>query len=207
VLTNRYLSDSTFPCTSNASPIAPHAGGFAARSYRDGSKIQEAYARNLSDWSEPKIEALRRVLRDEAVAPTTSRVEHPATCRMGTWLRPLANCARRARSAAVARWPAAAPRGGAMHRHDRGEDTRSNVQTRNRPRVDDETASCSLSQVSSWVRSTNGNSTLRLTGCSGSRTHREVLARQHLPRRYAGSLRRHLDLFRRPALSPGQTGS
>jgi len=39
-------------------------------SYRDGSKIKKRTLANLSDWSEPKIEALRRVLRDEAVAPT-----------------------------------------------------------------------------------------------------------------------------------------
>jgi len=38
-------------------------------SYRDGDKVKKRTLANLSDWSEDKIEALRRVLRDEAVAP------------------------------------------------------------------------------------------------------------------------------------------
>jgi hypothetical protein len=39
-------------------------------SYRDGDKIKKRTLANLSDWPGAKIEALRRVLRDEAVAPT-----------------------------------------------------------------------------------------------------------------------------------------
>ena len=39
-------------------------------SYRDGDKFKRRTLANLSDWSAAKIEALRRVLRDEAVAPT-----------------------------------------------------------------------------------------------------------------------------------------
>jgi hypothetical protein len=39
-------------------------------SYRDGDKIKKRTLANLSDWPAGKIEALRRVLRDEAVAPT-----------------------------------------------------------------------------------------------------------------------------------------
>jgi transposase len=39
-------------------------------SYRDGDKIKKRTLANLGDWPEAKIEALRRVLRDEAVAPT-----------------------------------------------------------------------------------------------------------------------------------------
>jgi len=37
-------------------------------SYRDGSKIKKRTLANISDWSDAKIEALRRVLRDEPVA-------------------------------------------------------------------------------------------------------------------------------------------
>jgi Transposase DDE domain len=39
-------------------------------SYRDGDKFKKRTLANLSDWPAAKIEALRRVLRDEAVAPT-----------------------------------------------------------------------------------------------------------------------------------------
>lgn len=39
-------------------------------SYRDGDKFKKRTLANLSDWPATKIEALRRVLRDEAVAPT-----------------------------------------------------------------------------------------------------------------------------------------
>src|SRR2546428_12246590 len=39
-------------------------------SYRDGDKIKKRTLANLSDWPAVKIEALRRVLRDEAGAPT-----------------------------------------------------------------------------------------------------------------------------------------
>jgi transposase len=39
-------------------------------SYRDGDKFKRRTLANLSDWSPAKIEAFRRVLRDEAVAPT-----------------------------------------------------------------------------------------------------------------------------------------
>ncbi len=38
-------------------------------SYRDGSKIKKRTLANLGDWPAAKIEALRRVLRDEGVAP------------------------------------------------------------------------------------------------------------------------------------------
>jgi hypothetical protein len=38
-------------------------------SYRDGNKYKRRTLANLSDWVPAKIEALRRVLRDEAVAP------------------------------------------------------------------------------------------------------------------------------------------
>ena len=40
-------------------------------SYRDGDKVKKRTLANLSDWSEDKIEALRRVLRGEAVAPNS----------------------------------------------------------------------------------------------------------------------------------------
>jgi transposase len=39
-------------------------------SYRDGDKIKKRTLANLSDWPASRIEALRLVLRDEAVAPT-----------------------------------------------------------------------------------------------------------------------------------------
>jgi transposase len=39
-------------------------------SYRDGDKFKRRTLANLSGWPAAKIEALRRVLRDEAVAPT-----------------------------------------------------------------------------------------------------------------------------------------
>ena len=42
-------------------------------SYRDGDKIKKRTLANLSDWPAAKIEALRRVLREEAVAPTDER--------------------------------------------------------------------------------------------------------------------------------------
>src|ERR1700747_596195 len=38
-------------------------------SYREGDKIRKRTLANLSDWSAAKIEALRRVLRGDAVAP------------------------------------------------------------------------------------------------------------------------------------------
>jgi transposase len=38
-------------------------------SYREGDKIRKRTLANLSDWPAGKIEALRRVLRDESVAP------------------------------------------------------------------------------------------------------------------------------------------
>lgn len=43
-------------------------------SYREGDKFKRRTLANLSDWPAAKIEALRRVLRDEAVAP----VDHQA---------------------------------------------------------------------------------------------------------------------------------
>jgi Transposase DDE domain len=39
-------------------------------SYRDGARIKKRTLANLSDWPAAKLEALRRVLRDEAVAPS-----------------------------------------------------------------------------------------------------------------------------------------
>ena len=39
-------------------------------SYRQGHKFKRRTLANLSDWPAAKIEALRRVLRDEAVVPT-----------------------------------------------------------------------------------------------------------------------------------------
>jgi len=39
-------------------------------SYREGDRFKRRTLANLSDWPAAKIEALRRVLRDEAVAPT-----------------------------------------------------------------------------------------------------------------------------------------
>jgi hypothetical protein len=39
-------------------------------SYRDRDKFKKRTLANLSDWPAAKIEALRRELRDEAVAPT-----------------------------------------------------------------------------------------------------------------------------------------
>jgi hypothetical protein len=40
-------------------------------SYRDGDKVKKRTLANLSDWAEAKIEALRRVLRGDAVAPSS----------------------------------------------------------------------------------------------------------------------------------------
>jgi len=40
-------------------------------SSRDGDKIKKRTLANLSDWPEARVEALRRVLRDEAVAPSS----------------------------------------------------------------------------------------------------------------------------------------
>src|SRR5262249_49746399 len=40
-------------------------------SYREGDKIKKRTLANLSDWPEDKIEALRRVLRNETVPPTS----------------------------------------------------------------------------------------------------------------------------------------
>ena len=45
-------------------------------SYREGDKIKKRTLANLSDWPAAKIEALRRVLRNEAVASAT---EHGLT--------------------------------------------------------------------------------------------------------------------------------
>ena len=42
-------------------------------SYREGDKIKKRTLANLSDWPAGKIEALRCVLRGEAVAPTDQR--------------------------------------------------------------------------------------------------------------------------------------
>lgn len=42
-------------------------------SYRDGDKFKKRTLANLSSWPAAKVEALRRVLRDEAVAPTDHR--------------------------------------------------------------------------------------------------------------------------------------
>src|SRR5260370_20839135 len=39
-------------------------------SYRDGDKVKKRTLANLSDWPPAKIEALRRVLRDETAAST-----------------------------------------------------------------------------------------------------------------------------------------
>jgi transposase len=39
-------------------------------SYRDGDKIKKRTLANLSDWSDAKVEAFRRLLRDEPDAPT-----------------------------------------------------------------------------------------------------------------------------------------
>ncbi len=38
-------------------------------SYREGDKFKKRTLANLSNWPAAKIEALRRVLRDEAVVP------------------------------------------------------------------------------------------------------------------------------------------
>src|SRR5437867_4089877 len=40
------------------------------QSYRDGDKIKKRTLANLSDWSDAKVEAFRRLLRDEPDAPT-----------------------------------------------------------------------------------------------------------------------------------------
>jgi hypothetical protein len=45
-------------------------------SYRDGDKVKKRTLANLSDWPQAKIEALRRVLRDEAVAPADEQALH-----------------------------------------------------------------------------------------------------------------------------------
>jgi len=60
-------------------------------SYRDGDKIKKRTLANLSDWPEAKVEALRRVLRDEAVAPSSP-------C-----------CRRKGVGWPGARWPCASP--------------------------------------------------------------------------------------------------
>ena len=42
----------------------------------EGDKIKKRTLANLSDWPPAKIEALRRVLRDEAVAGDLDEIEH-----------------------------------------------------------------------------------------------------------------------------------
>jgi len=83
-------------------------------SYRDGDKIRKRTLANLSDWPGAKIEALRRVLRGDAVAPVgreaLSIATQPASwpCRGGAG--DLAQAW--ARSAVVAGRPAARRSGG-----------------------------------------------------------------------------------------------
>ena len=46
-------------------------------SYREGTKIKKRTLANLSDWPAAKIEAMRRVLRGDAVAPTNQNDTRP----------------------------------------------------------------------------------------------------------------------------------
>jgi hypothetical protein len=101
-------------------------------SYRDGDKFKKRTLANLSDWPAAKIEALRRVLHDEAVAPTDQQAltllrslphGHVAAA-LGT-LRKLGLVRILSGRAATA------PRGDPVHRHDRGAAHRSGLQAGN----------------------------------------------------------------------------
>jgi len=95
-------------------------------SYRNGDKIKKRTLANLSDWPTARIEALRRVLRDEAVgADGSASSESPAqACRMVTLRRRWAHCAssgstgccRKAVGNRRARWRCASPCRSAAHR-------------------------------------------------------------------------------------------
>ena len=88
-------------------------------SYRQGDKFKRRTLANLSDWPAAKIEALRRVLRDEAVVPADQQALTlvRSACRMATWQRHWACCAslgsiascRRAAGNLAARWHCASP--------------------------------------------------------------------------------------------------
>src|SRR5450755_1731335 len=90
-------------------------------SYRDGDKIRKRTLANLSDWPGAKVEALRCVLRGDAVAPVgaeaLSMQRSPPHGHVAAALGDLAQA--RARSPVVAGWPAAQAGSGAVHRHDR----------------------------------------------------------------------------------------
>ena len=99
-------------------------------SYRDGDKIKKRTLANLSDWPAAKIEALRCVLRGDAVAASDPQGFDPAAqpaarpCGGGAGNPAQAG----ARSAAGAGRPAAKARRRAVHRDDRGASCRSPLQ-------------------------------------------------------------------------------
>jgi hypothetical protein len=63
-------------------------------SYREGDKIRKRTLANLSDWPASKIEALRGVLRGEAVAPVgREALSMQRSFLTGTWRRRLGACA------------------------------------------------------------------------------------------------------------------
>ena len=99
-------------------------------SYRDGDKFKKRTLANLSDWPAAKIEALRRVLHDEAVAPTDQQALTLLAARArGGSAGHIAQA--RARPSPVAGRAATAPRGEPVHRHDRGAAHRSGLQAGN----------------------------------------------------------------------------
>ena len=86
-------------------------------SFRDGDKIRKRTLANLSQWPAAKIEALRRVLRDEAPPLPDRALRMLRTCRTGTWRRRWApgagsgssGCCRAPAGRRRARWPCARP--------------------------------------------------------------------------------------------------
>jgi hypothetical protein len=57
-------------------------------SYREGGKVKNRTLANLSKWPPAKVEALRAVLADEAVAAPAEGCRSSGRCRMAMWPRP-----------------------------------------------------------------------------------------------------------------------
>jgi hypothetical protein len=58
-------------------------------SYRESDKFKRRSLANLSDWPAAKIEALRRALRNEAMAPSGQGALTLLRCRTAMWQRRL----------------------------------------------------------------------------------------------------------------------
>jgi hypothetical protein len=87
-------------------------------SYRDGDKIRKRTLANLSDWQLAKVEALRCVLRGNAVAPVgrealsiqRSLPHGHVAAALGTLASSgLTGCCRRAAGSSSLRWLCASP--------------------------------------------------------------------------------------------------